>query len=327
MSARLAAAVVVAWAALAIAAPWLAPNDPHRKFEGRMYAPPTRVHVLLDGRISAPYFLRQRLVHPLERRYVSDPAQPIVLAWFNGGRLVSGTADDPLLLLGGDGLGRDVFSRVLHGARVSLALAFLAALGATVLGALAGGVAGLLGGVVDALLTRLSEFILVLPALYLLIVLRAALPLVMPPLATFLLTAVIFTAVGWPFAARGVRAIVSSERRSDYVEAAFALGSSRRRVLLRHVLPAAGSFLRMQATLLVPACILAEATLSFAGLGFPEELPSWGTLLQEAANVGVLASAPWLLAPAAAIFSIVLPVNVLASSRGARPFDTAGPVG
>jgi peptide/nickel transport system permease protein len=248
------------------------------------------------------------------------------LAWFADRRLVTSSGDAPLLLLGADALGRDVFSRLLHGARVSLALAALAAIGATLLGALAGGLAGLLGGWVDAAVMRLSEFVLVLPALYVVLVLRAALPLVVPPGATFLLTAGIFILVGWPVAARGVRAIVAAERRRDYVEAAVALGATRTRVLFRHVLPAAGGFLRMQAMLLVPACILAEATLSFAGLGFPDEVPSWGTLLQEAANVAVLGSAPWLLVPAGAIFSVVLAVNLVASSRAPGRFDSLPPV-
>ena len=110
---------------------------------------------------------------------------------------------------------------------------------------------------------------------------------------------------------------MAAERRREYVEAAVALGASRGRVLLRHLLPATTGFLRTQFALLLPACILAEATLSFAGIGFSDEFPSWGTLLQEAANIGVLPSAPWLLAPALAIFSVVLAVNI-AVGRGRR---------
>ena len=98
------------------------------------------------------------------------------------------------------------------------------------------------------------------------------------------------------------------------------LGATTWRVLWRHVLPATAGFIRTQFTLFLPACILAEATMSFAGLGFPDDLPSWGTLLQDAANVGVLATAPWLLAPAVAIFSVVLAVNLAVESSGAR-FD------
>jgi peptide/nickel transport system permease protein len=170
-----------------------------------------------------------------------------------------------------------------------------------------------------------TEVVLVLPALYVLVALRSALPLVVAPGWTFLITAGTFTLVGWPLAARGVRAIVAAERRRDHVEAAIALGATHARVLGRHVLPATTGFLRTQFALLLPGCILAEATLSFAGLGFPDDLPSWGTLLQDAANIGVLATAPWLLAPAIAIFSVVFAIN-LASDAARAPVGATRPV-
>jgi peptide/nickel transport system permease protein len=117
--------------------------------------------------------------------------------------------------------------------------------------------------------------------------------------------------VGWPMVARGVRAIVATERERDYALAACALGMGRGRLLVRHLLPAARGFLTTQATLLLPAFILAEATLSYVGLGFSEPAVSWGTMLQEAANVAALADAPWTLTPAVAIFLVVLAVNLI----------------
>jgi peptide/nickel transport system permease protein len=323
---RTAARVVLgAWIAAAALAPWLAPNAPNQQFDARAYAPPTRLHVVsATGSLGPPFFYAQTLAHPLTRQYTEDRSQAVRLRWLQNGVLVT-SADplQPLLLLGGDSLGRDLFSRLLHGARLSIALAVLAALGATLVGAAAGALAGYAGGLVDAAVGRVTEVALVLPALYVLVALRSALPLVLTPLATFAITAVILAAVGWPFAARGVRAIVAAEKGREYVEAALALGASRRRVLLRHLLPATTGFLRTQFVLLLPACILAEATLSFATLGFPDDLPSWGTLLQDAANIGVLRSAPWLLAPAVALFSLVLAVNV-ALGTGA-PIDGAAP--
>ena len=319
----IARALLGAWLAGAAFAPWVAPNDPGHPFDARTYAPPTRVRVITRaGSISTPFFYAQRLENPLELQYNEDVSRPIPLRWGHRGALVT-SADprEPLLLLGGDSLGRDLFSRLLHGARISLGLALVAALGATLLGGAAGAIAGFAGGVADGVITRVAEVVLVLPALYVLLALRSALPVDISAGSTFGITVVIFALVGWPFAARGVRAIEAAERRRDYVEAAVALGASRGRVLRRHLLPATTGFLRTQFALLLPACILAEATLSFAGIGFSDELPSWGTLLVDAANVSVLPHAPWLLAPAVAIFSVVQALNI-AADAAARPIDT-----
>jgi peptide/nickel transport system permease protein len=149
--------------------------------------------------------------------------------------------------------------------------------------------------------------------------LRAALPLVVPPRTVFLSLAAIFVLLGWPSVARGVRAIVASERTRDYVSAAEALGAGPSRVLFRHLLPAAHGHVLTQAALLLPAFILAEATMSYVGLGFPEATPTWGTMLQDAANVAMLGDAPWALAPAAAIFLVVLAVNLALQGAGRVP--------
>ena len=128
----------------------------------------------------------------------------------------------------------------------------------------------------------------------------------------FVLLAAIFAIVGAPSIARGVRAIVRSERRLEYAAAAQALGASDMRLLARHLLPAARGFLAVQITVLIPAFIVAEATLSYVGLGFPDEVASWGTMLHDAStNIRVFADFPWLLSPAAAMFLVVLGLNLV----------------
>ena len=124
---------------------------------------------------------------------------------------------------------------------------------------------------------------------------------------------------GWPFVAKGVRGIVASEREREYVHAARALGAGPARILLTHILPSVRGHVAAQATLLLPAFILAEATMSYIGFGFPDRTPTWGTLLQDAANVSMLSEAPWTLAPAGAIFVVVLGVNLVLQRSGRVP--------
>lgn len=128
-----------------------------------------------------------------------------------------------------------------------------------------------------------------------------------------MLVAGIFVAVGWPFVAKGVRAIVAAERDREYVQAAHSLGAGPGRILVHHLIPACSGHLIVQATLLLPGFILAEATLSFVGLGFPDPVASWGTMLAEAGNYNAVARFPWTLAPAVAIFAIVLATNLIAA--------------
>jgi peptide/nickel transport system permease protein len=307
---------IVACVVLAAAlAPALTPNTPDFRFPDRAYAPPMPIRVIdADGRWRAPFVYPIRLADRLERRYEEDRASPVPISWFSRGVVaqLSDGQPGPWLPLGADGSGRDVFARLVYGARLSLAVALAATLGAMLIGTLAGGAAGAAGGVVDETIMRLSDFVIVLPAMYVVLSLRAALPLVLPPAQVFALVTGILALVGWPIVARGVRAIVAAERERDYAQAALALGAGRARLLVRHLLPAAHGFLAAQAALLVAAFILAEATLSYVGLGFPDPSVSWGVMLQEAANVSAMADAPWTIAPAAGIFLLVLGVNLAA---------------
>jgi peptide/nickel transport system permease protein len=162
---------------------------------------------------------------------------------------------------------------------------------------------------------RGADFIMVLPAMYVVLALRAVLPLVLAPATVFVLLTAIFAIVGAPFMARGIRGIVRTERGLDYAVAARALGASDARIVFRHLLPAARGFIGVEMTLLMPAFVVAEATLSYIGLGFPEPIASWGTMLHDASNVRVFVDFPWLLSPALAMFAVVLGLNLTLQGR------------
>jgi peptide/nickel transport system permease protein len=314
---RAAAAATLAFAAgAAIAAPALTPHRPERQF-AEFYAPPMPPRVRdAEGRWRLPFVYPVRLVDRLERRYEIDRSRPVPIRWLANGVLVSiDERHGPWFPLGSDAVGRDVFARLVYGARYSLGLALGAAVAAIALGALLGAVAGFTGGRVDEALMAFADFVLVLPAIYVVLALRAAMPLVLSPVQVFWILSGVLALAGWPFAARGVRALVATERLKEYAEAACAAGAGPWRILLRHLLPATRGFLVVQGLLLLPAFILAEATLSYVGLGFPDPTASWGQMLRDAGRGRAFADAPWLLAPAGAIVITILALHVVLERR------------
>jgi peptide/nickel transport system permease protein len=305
--------VLVAGAALF--APVFTPHSGIEQFVDHAYAPPMWPRIVdAEGRLRAPFVYPLTLADRLERRFVEDTSRPLPLRWFLRGAIVSvDEPDEPWLPLGGDALGRDVFARLIRGGRVSLAVAALASAGALCLGALVGAAAGFHGGRLDTALMAIADLVLILPAIYVVLTLRAAMPLVLTPAQIFWTMAGVLAAAGWPLAARGVRAIVATERSREYAEAARAAGAGPLRILLRHLLPAAAGFLAVHAALLLPAFVLAEATLSFVGLGFAEPTASWGIMLGDAGRGRAFAEAPWLLSPAVAIALTSMAVTLLTS--------------
>jgi len=211
---------------VAVAAPWLAPNPPDEQFDTYLYAPPTPFR--------GTYFYPLRLANRLERRFEVRQV-PVSVRWFGDGHFVSSAdANEPLLLLGADAYGRDIVARLVYGARTSLGIAALATLITMIVGAAIGGIAGYAGGAVDEILSRFSDFVLVLPAIYVVLALRAVMPLVLPSGQVFALLISIFALVSWPVVARGVRGIIASEREREYITAGLAAGARPMRLLAVH---------------------------------------------------------------------------------------------
>jgi peptide/nickel transport system permease protein len=292
------------------AAPVLAPNDPAYPFAGKANAPPMPLRVMADGEVRRPFVYPVSVVAPLERRFEEHRDRPVELVIFTGGRVIA-SPSVPWLPLGGDPMGRDLFSRLLWGGRLSVGVAVLAVSLALALGALAGGVAGFAGGAADRIIMSVADFAIVLPLIYVVVTLRAAMPLAPDPATVFLTMAVVMALASWPVPARAVRAVIAAERQKEYAEAAYAAGAGPLRILLRHLLPAAAGQLATHGILLFPAFIFAEATLSFVGLGFADPSASWGVMLKDAGSASAIVDAPWLLAPAVAIVLAVLGARLL----------------
>ncbi len=315
LGARLGIGLIALIVLLAILAPFVAPEPPGDQFPDRTLAPPMRVHLRDATGWRAPFVYPQRLQNREERRFVEDTTEAVPLRWCAGGHLVSiPESDGPLLLLGADELGRDAFSRLLYGARLSLGVTVLGSVAALLLGTAIGGLAGAAPGRTDTALMVLADFVLVLPGVYVVLVLRAVLPLTLSTPDVFWLMVGLFGVAGWPHVARGVRAIIAVERTTDYAEAARAAGAGPIR-LARHLLPAARGFLGVEFALLVPALLVAEATISFVGLGFPEPVASVGTMLRDSANLSSMLTAPWMLLPALLLFCLVLAIQMVGGTR------------
>ncbi|HVF49136.1 MAG TPA: ABC transporter permease [Pyrinomonadaceae bacterium] len=338
--------IVAMFYAVAVCADFLAPGDYRAQSRREPAAPPSVIRFRdAGGRWHArPFIYARRLVDPLQRRYVEDTSHPYPLAFFKRGytykllglfpadrhlfgvrdegqteaRALDETTTPRVYLLGTDGLGRDRLSRRLVASRVSLAVGPLGTLLACALGVFLGCLAGYAGRLSEALLMRVADTMMALPALVVILAARAAFPLELPPVRAGLLIVTIFALVGWAEMARVTRGLVLALRQREFVLAALALGLSEARVLFRHILPNAARPLVVQATLLLPAFLLAETALSFLGVGLQEPEPSWGNMLAEASDITLLrrGHALVLLTPALAIFLFVLGVRLL--SDGVR---------
>jgi len=303
----------------------LAPYTLDSRHSSHVYAPPQPVHLFHEGAFVGPfvYPLSFELnLETMEREYTVDRSEPQPLRWFCRGEpyrfwgtfdadwhLFCPPADGTAFLLGTDRLGRDMLSRILHGARISLTIGLFGVAVSFVLGVTLGGIAGYVGGVVDGVIQRVIEIIRSFPVIPLWMALSAALPVSWDPLWVYFGITIILGLVDWPGLARAVRGRILSLREEDFAQAAIFMGARPRRVIGRHLIPSFASHLIASVTLAIPTMILGETALSFLGLGLRPPITSWGVLLTEAQNINAVALYPWLMLPVLPVILVVLAFN------------------
>jgi len=303
---------------------FLAPYDLDARNTDFIYAPPQRIRIFDKGRLVAPfvYGYDYRLdMNTLERVYTSNEKRQPIRFFCHGGEyrfwglfsgdlhLVCPAVGGQLFVAGTDRLGRDLLSRMIYGARVSLTVGLFGVAVSFTLGILIGGIAGYYGGWTDILIQRGIEVIQSFPHLPLWMALSAILPVSWSPILVYIGITLILGMIEWTHLARAVRSKLLALREEDFCTAAVLMGAKPARIIGRHLLPSFMSHLIASATLMVPGMILGETALSFLGLGLRPPMTSWGVLLNEAQNINVVALYPWLMLPVACIIVTVLAFN------------------
>ncbi len=313
--------LVLAYASILITE-FLAPYGLHTRNTEFIFAPPMAVHLFHEGSFVGPfvYPLKYTLnLETLKREYEPDTTRPQAIRFFCRGEpykfwglvpgdihLICPPTGGQMFLLGTDRLGRDMLSRLIYGARVSLTIGLIGVTLSFVLGIVLGGMAGYFGGLFDSIIQRITEILRSLPELPLWLALAAALPATWSPLLIYFGITVILALLDWPGLARAVRSKLLALRQEEYVVAAEMMGASPARVIGKHLLPNFTSHLIASASLSIPTMILAETALSFLGLGLKAPITSWGVLLSEAQNIEAVALYPWLLLPMVPVMLTVL---------------------
>ncbi len=302
-------------------AEFLAPYGEASAERSKPYASPSQIRMFHKGTFTGPfiYDYREELDQAtLITKKVYDREVPHKIKFFGRGEpyklfgLIPSdihffTVDAParIYLWGGDLQGRDVFSRILYGGRVSLTIGIIAIAISYPIGLLMGGIAGYFGGWTDTIIMRVVEAIITFPSLYLLLTLSATLPDGLTSFQRYFMITVILAFIGWAGQARIYRGQVLSLKQMEYIDAAKAVGMGDIEIIIKHILPQMSSWIIVSATISIPAYTLGEAALSFLSLGIQDPQSSWGLMLQEARNINALKTKPWLLIPGFAIVASV----------------------
>ncbi|AYG62903.1 ABC transporter permease [Rhizobium jaguaris] len=306
---------------------FLAPYGLHTRNVDFIHSPPQRVRFFNNGEFVGPFVYGRKMTLDLAtlRRVYTNNAQDIQpIRFFCRGdayrfwglvdsdlHLICPAVGGQMFLLGTDRLGRDVLSRIIYGARISLTIGLIGIAISFVLGIVIGGLAGYHGGLFDLLVQRVIEVLQSLPSLPLWMALAAIMPVTWSPIIIYFGITIILGILDWTGLARAVRSKLLSLREEDYVLAAQLMGASSPRIIGRHLVPGFMSHLIATATISIPSMILGETALSFLGLGLRPPITSWGILLTEARSVSVIAFYPWLLFPMVPVILVILAFNFL----------------
>ena len=289
-------------------------------------SPPQMIHFIRNGKLVNPFVYDiKRKINPetLVVNFVinKDKTYPIELLFhgeeykflniFTTDIHLFGVKHGPFFIFGADEAGRDMFSRICQGARVSLGVAVFATGLYAILGSILGVISGYYGGKIDTVIQRVVEIFLSFPSLPLWLVLSASIPADFPPLYLFASVCLILAFTSWPWLCRDVRAKILAYREEEYVLAAKSVGAGDFTIMLKHLLPQAASHILVSITLRIPGVIIAESALSFLGVGLQPPIVSWGVLLKRAQNIQVLSDYPWLIIPGFFIITTVLALNLL----------------